>query len=138
MDSSIPGVAAMKPRRCTMNSFPGATSIGKMWPGKFEAKAMTAPPCAVYVVIMKLARPPHADRTHDALAAHAAAGVGGHLEASDIQLNSPASDTTDSPSASESSSTGIVVPWIVSSMVGLLGWVWIGVVRTAGRCGFFG
>ena len=37
--------------------------------------------------------------------------------ASDIQLNSPASDTTDSPSASESSSTGIVVPWIVSSMV---------------------
>src|SRR3984885_5120244 len=43
--------------------------------------------------------------------------------ASDIQENSPASDTTDSPSASESSSTGIVVPWIVSSMVGLLGGV---------------
>src|SRR5277367_5088658 len=43
--------------------------------------------------------------------------------ASDIQENSPASDTIDSPSASESSSTGIVVPWIVSSMVGLLGWL---------------
>ena len=36
--------------------------------------------------------------------------------ASDIQLNSPASDTTASPGWSESSSTGIVVPWIVSSM----------------------
>ena len=37
--------------------------------------------------------------------------------ASDIQLNSPASDTIDSPAWSDSSSTGIVVPWIVSSMV---------------------
>ena len=36
---------------------------------------------------------------------------------SDIQLNSPASDTIDSPAWSESSSTGIVVPWIVSSIV---------------------
>ena len=36
---------------------------------------------------------------------------------SDIQVNSPASDTIDSPGWSESSSTGIVVPWIVSSMV---------------------
>ena len=51
--------------------------------------------------------------------------------ASDIQQNSPASDTMDSPSASESSSTGIVVPWIVSSMVGLLGWVWMGARRRA-------
>src|ERR1700722_5934096 len=56
--------------------------------------------------------------------------------ASDIQLNSPASDTMDSPSPSESSSTGIVVPWIVSSMVGLLGLVGMGVVRTVG--GYFG
>ena len=37
MASSIPGVAAMKPWRCTMNSFPGATSIGTMCPGTFEA-----------------------------------------------------------------------------------------------------
>ena len=36
---------------------------------------------------------------------------------SDIQLNSPASDTTDSPSVSPSSRTGIVLPWIVSSIV---------------------
>ncbi len=36
--------------------------------------------------------------------------------ASDIQLNSPASDTTASPGWSASSRTGIVVPWIVSSM----------------------
>src|SRR5277367_1994141 len=54
--------------------------------------------------------------------------------ASDIQENSPASDTIDSPSASESSSTGIVVPWIVSSMVGLLGWLcwsWLALASTA-------
>ena len=44
----MPGVAAMNPWRCTMNSFPGATSIGKMWPGTFDAKAMEpGPPCAV-------------------------------------------------------------------------------------------
>ena len=39
--------------------------------------------------------------------------------ASDIQLNSPASETTDSPGCSEISSTGIVVPWMVSSIVGV-------------------
>ena len=48
MDSSIPGVAAMNPWRCTMNSFPGETSIGKMCPGNFDAKAMEpGPPWAV-------------------------------------------------------------------------------------------
>ena len=48
MLSSMPGVAAMKPWRCTMNSFPGATSIGRIWPGTFEAKAMEpGPPSAV-------------------------------------------------------------------------------------------
>src|SRR3984885_6938015 len=55
--------------------------------------------------------------------------------ASDIQENSPASDTMDSPSASESSSTGIVVPWIVSSMAWpprVWVWVWCGL---GGLCG---
>ncbi len=30
MASWMPGVAAMNPWRCTMNSFPGATSMGRM------------------------------------------------------------------------------------------------------------
>src|ERR1700733_570855 len=122
IDSSIPGVAAMKPCLCTMNSLPGATSIGRMWPGNFEAKAMEPePPCAVYVVIMKLA-PETARLTAPMipLPPMPPPVLVCIWTASDIQENSPASETTASPSASESSSTGIVVPWIVSSILGLL------------------
>ncbi len=118
MDSSIPGVAAMKPWRCTMNSFPGATSIGRMCPGTFDAKAIEpAPPCAVYVVIMNEA-PETARLTAPMmpLPPMPPPVLVAIWMASDIQENSPASDTMDSPSVSESSSTGIVVPWIVSSM----------------------
>ena len=45
---SIPGMAAMNPWRWTMNSFPGSTSIGRIWPGTFDAKATEpGPPWAV-------------------------------------------------------------------------------------------
>ena len=102
-----------------MNSFPGATSIGKMCPGTFDAKATEpGPPWAVYVVIMNEA-PETARLTAPMmpLPPMPPPVLVAIWMASDIQENSPASDTMDSPSPSESSSTGMVVPWIVSSMV---------------------